>query len=381
MGSRARGWRTTRAARLSWRAVAGGAGSWPTTSTRAGKCENFPVDPAADSVDGCGPMDWRTEDFDYHLPEELIASRPMDDRAASRMLVIERATGTISHRRFREFPEFLLPGDLCVFNNSKVVPARFFSEDGRCELLRLAEPEPLVWTCLVKPGKRLRPGATVQVAGATGTVEAVVADGARRIRWDREIDIETHGQLALPHYMGREAEAADRTRYQTVYAGPEGSVAAPTAGLHFTPEMLATLPRAFVTLHVGIGTFRPVKAERVAEHVMHAESFHVPEETAAAIAAARRVLAIGTTTTRVLESLASRGTPVPPGPGETNIFIHPPYEFRVTGAMLTNFHLPKSTLLMLVSAFAGRELILEAYHRAVAERYRFFSYGDCMLIV
>ena len=325
-------------------------------------------------------MSLKTSDFDYQLPEELIAAHPLPDRAASRMMVVDRAAGTIRHAMFRDFPSLLSEGDLCVFNNSRVVPARFFSEDGKVELLRIAEPEPKVWHCLVKPGKKMRPGAGVRVAGATGTVEAVIEEGMRRIRWDREIDIERHGQLALPPYMHRAQEDEDRERYQTVYARAAGSVAAPTAGLHFTPEIMAAIPHAFVTLHVGIGTFRPVKAESVADHRMHEESFFVPEETSATIAAARRVVAIGTTSARVLESATEAGGLPRPGPGVTSIFIHPPYQFKCTGALLTNFHLPKSTLLMLVSALAGRELILEAYHEAVKERYRFFSYGDCMFI-
>ncbi len=326
-------------------------------------------------------MGWRTTDFDYQLPEELIASRPLADRAGSRMMVVDRKSGTISHRMFAEFPEFLWSGDLCVFNNSRVVPARFFSDDGKIELLRLAEPEPLVWNCLVKPGKKMRPGAGLVVAGVHGKVEAVIEEGMRRIRWESPIDIERHGRLALPHYMNREQENSDRERYQTIYAATAGSVAAPTAGLHFTPEILARVPHAFVTLHVGIGTFRPVKVDNVDDHQMHAESFYLPEETATAIAGASRVVAIGTTTVRVLESVAMAGLPLKPGTGETSIFIRPPHDFRVIGALLTNFHLPKSTLLMLVSALAGRDLILEAYRQAVADRYRFFSYGDCMLIL
>lgn len=327
------------------------------------------------------PMSLKTSDFDYQLPDELIAAHPLPDRAASRMMVVDRAGGTIRHAMFRDFPSYLREGDLCIFNNSRVVPARFFSEDGRIELLRIAEPEPLVWHCLVKPGKKMRPGATVVVAGATGIVESVVEDGMRRIRWDRGIDIDRHGQLALPPYMNRGQEEADRERYQTVYARAAGSVAAPTAGLHFTPEILAAIPHAFLTLHVGIGTFRPVKAESVADHQMHAEQYFVPDETTRAIAAAQRVVAIGTTSARVLEAAtATPGGAPEPGPGETSIFIHPPYAFKCTDALLTNFHLPKSTLLMLVSALAGRELMLEAYQEAVKERYRFFSYGDCMFI-
>ncbi|MFM7181362.1 MAG: tRNA preQ1(34) S-adenosylmethionine ribosyltransferase-isomerase QueA [Verrucomicrobiales bacterium] len=322
----------------------------------------------------------KTSDFDYELPDELIAAHPLPDRAASRMMVVDRAAGTIRHAMFRDFPSLLCDGDICIFNNSRVVPARFFSEDGKIEILRIAEPEPLVWHCLVKPGKKMRPGAVVSVAGATGTVEAVVEEGMRRIRWNMEIDLERHGQLALPPYMNRAQEEEDRERYQTVYARAAGSVAAPTAGLHFTDEILAAIPHAFVTLHVGIGTFRPVKAEAITDHQMHAEQFFVPDETVAAMAGARRVVAIGTTSARVLESATEPGAHPQAGPGVTSIYIHPPYTFKCVGALLTNFHLPKSTLLMLVSALAGRELILEAYREAVKERYRFFSYGDCMFI-
>ena len=322
-----------------------------------------------------------TADFDYALPDDLIAAYPPPQRPEARMMVLDRATGTVSHARFTDFPSFLRAGDLCLLNDTKVVPARFFSDDGRIEMLWLEEPTPGLWRCLVKPGKRMRPGATVTVGGATGTVEAVVEDGARLVRWDRTVDREGLGKLALPPYIGREEEPADRERYQTVFARHEGSVAAPTAGLHFTSDLLEQLPHAFVTLHVGVGTFRPVKAESLADHEMHAERFEVSPATAAAVNAARRVVAVGTTTVRVLESVCRSGSPFAAGAGQTNIFIHPPSEFRRTGALLTNFHLPKSTLLMLVCALAGREFVLEAYRQAVAERYRFFSYGDCMLVV
>jgi len=325
-------------------------------------------------------MSLRTADFDYDLPDGLVAAYPPPVRTDARMMVLDRATGTVAHARFADFPSFVRPGDLCLLNNTKVVPARFFTDDGGIELLWLEEPEPGVWRCLVRPGRKMRPGAQVRVGGAVGTVEAVVADGARLVRWDRPVDA-ARGKLALPPYIGREEEESDRHRYQTVYARHAGSVAAPTAGLHFTPEMLACLPHAFVTLHVGVGTFRPVKAETLADHEMHAERFVVAPETAAAVNAAKRVVAVGTTTVRVLESVCRGGRPFTPGEGETAIFIHPPFAFQRTGALLTNFHLPKSTLLMLVCAFAGREFVLDAYHEAVAARYRFFSYGDCMLVV
>jgi S-adenosylmethionine:tRNA ribosyltransferase-isomerase len=294
------------------------------------------------------------------------------------MLVLDRATGEIAHRRFTDFPSYLRDGDLVVLNNSRVIRARMFSDDERVELLFLEEIAPRQWKCLVKPGRRMRVGAEISAGGARLRVLEITPTGERIVEADTPIDF-TRGELPIPPYMRREADAQDDTRYQTVFAGPEGSVAAPTAGLHFTPELLAQVPHAFLTLHVGIGTFLPVKTENLAEHVMHEERYSISEPAAAAINAASRVVAIGTTSCRVLESQ-------PPGPiqpcnGRTSIFIRPPYEFQRVGALLTNFHLPKSTLLMLVSALDGRERILAAYEEAIRERYRFFSYGDCMLIV
>ena len=324
----------------------------------------------------------RTIDFDYPLPEELIADRPLPDRAASRMLVVHRDTGLIEHRHFHDILEYVQPGDHFVLNDTKVVPARYFSNDGGIELVRAGLAQELVWKCLVRPGKKMKVGRTVQVGDATGVVESIDEEGYRYIRWDKLVDEDTYGRLALPHYMNRESEPSDKERYQTVYAAHEGAIAAPTAGLHFTPEILSQLPHSFVTLHVGVGTFRPVKVDNVEEHHMHSESFYMPPETAAAIEAAKRVVAVGTTSVGVLETLAARhGRPLPAGPGDTNIFIYPGFEYKVTGALLTNFHLPQSTLIMLVCAFAGKELIMEAYRQAVEQRYRFFSYGDCMLIL
>jgi S-adenosylmethionine:tRNA ribosyltransferase-isomerase len=319
-----------------------------------------------------------TKDFDYHLPEELIAARPLAERAASRMLVVHKDSGEIEHRMFRDFPDYLRPDDLLVLNDTKVIPARVFSDDGRTELLCLDRLSPLEWRCLVRPGKRMKPGRTVSVGGITGTVTEVFENGDRLIRWDASVDLEIHGHLALPHYMGRDDDPADRDRYQTVFAREEGAIAAPTAGLHFTPELLEKIHHAFLTLHVGVGTFRPVSAEVVADHIMHSERYVVSAETAEKVNAAARVVAVGTTVTRVLESI---GKPVRGQRGETDIFIHPPYQFGVVGGLLTNFHLPQSTLIMLASAFAGQELVMEAYRKAVEERYRFFSYGDCMLLV
>ena len=319
-----------------------------------------------------------TQDFDYHLPAELIAARPLAERSASRMLVVHKHSGLIEHRLFRDFPDYLRADDLLVLNDTKVIPARVFSDDGKTELLCLDRLSPLEWRCLVRPGKRMKLGHSVSVGGSTGTVTEVFENGDRLIRWDAPVDLDQHGHLALPHYLGRDDELADRDRYQTVFAREEGAIAAPTAGLHFTPELLGKIPHAFLTLHVGVGTFRPVSVEVVADHIMHSERYIVTKETAEKVNAAARVVAVGTTVTRVLESL---GKPVREQRGATDIFIHPPYQFGVVGALLTNFHLPQSTLIMLVSAFTGQELVMEAYRQAVEERYRFFSYGDCMLLV
>lgn len=332
-------------------------------------------------------MSLQTRDYDYHLPEELIASRPLEDRSASRMLVIHRSSGRIEHRTFRDISSFLNPQHLLVLNNTKVIPARVFSDDGRVELLCLDRLSETSWRCLVRPGKRMKPGSQTTVGNIRGVVGEVFENGDRRVDWDRPVDLDTHGHLALPHYMGREDEEADRDRYQTVYAKEEGAIAAPTAGLHFTPELLDTINHAFLTLHVGVGTFRPVSADVLTEHKMHSERYAISGETTKRINRADRVIAVGTTVTRVLEAIAA-GNEAPgnrvPGEsrrGDTDIFIHPPYQFRAIDGLLTNFHLPQSTLIMLVSALAGRELTLEAYRQAVEERYRFYSYGDCMLIL
>lgn len=323
----------------------------------------------------------RTVDFDYPLPQELIASRPLPNRADSRMLVVHRDSGLIEHRHFSDILEYVQPGDHFVMNDTRVVPARYFSNDGKIELVRAGISDELVWKCLVRPGKKMRLGATVQVGDATGRVELINEEGYRYIHWDKQVGDE-YGRLALPHYMNRESDPDDKERYQTVYAAHEGAIAAPTAGLHFTPEILAAVPHSFVTLHVGVGTFRPVKVDNVEEHRMHTEVFYMPQETSDAIEAAKRVIAVGTTSVRVMETLAARhGRPLPAGPGETNIFIYPGFEYKVTDALLTNFHLPQSTLIMLVCAFAGKDLVMEAYRQAVEMRYRFFSYGDCMLIL
>ncbi|MDI1315284.1 tRNA preQ1(34) S-adenosylmethionine ribosyltransferase-isomerase QueA [Prosthecobacter sp.] len=324
-----------------------------------------------------------TSDFDYHLPPELIASEPLTERSASRMMVLHRDAGRIEHRMFREIGEFISreAGDMLVLNDTRVVPARYFTNQGY-EVLRLEPQTPTRWRCMVKPGKKFRLGHTVSIGEATGTVVDILEDnGDRIIEFDRVVDESKHGHLALPHYMGRDDQPADRERYQTVFARSEGSIAAPTAGLHFTPEVLSPLPRTFVTLHVGVGTFQPVKVENIADHKMHSEMYEVPAATAQAVQSAKRVIPVGTTALRTLETVARDHGKVIPAHGSTDIFIHPGFEFKVAGGLLTNFHLPKSTLIMLVSAFAGKELVMQAYEEAIRERYRFFSYGDCMLIV
>ena len=320
-------------------------------------------------------------DYDYALPEELIAIRPPEQREDARMLVLHRTEGRWEHRRFTDFPEYLQPGDLAVLNNTRVIRARVYSDDGRMELLLLEQISPTRWRSLVKPGRKLRVGNHFVAGGIQGTVLEVFADGDRLLEFERPLDLERVGQLPIPPYLGRVPEEADAERYQTVYSSEEGSVAAPTAGLHFTAGMLERVPHAFVTLHVGTGTFRSVQVERLDEHPMHSERYTLPEETALAIEAAKRIVSIGTTSARVLESCAAAGRPLSAVSGRTALFIRPPYDFRVVGALLTNFHLPKSTLLMLVSALAGRELVLEAYAEAIREEYRFYSYGDCMLVV
>ncbi len=324
----------------------------------------------------------RTADFDYHLPPDLIASEPLPERSASRMMVVHRDTGQIEHRQVSDFPAYLRPSDLVVLNDTRVVPARFFPNEGGREVLQLEMLSALRWRCMIKPGKKFRVNDQFHIGAATGTVIEVLQNGERMIEFDQPVDIATHGHLALPHYMGREDQPSDSDRYQTVFANAAGSIAAPTAGLHFTPELLGQFHHAFVTLHVGVGTFQPVKAEHITDHIMHSERYEVPQVTADAITAAGRVIAVGTTATRTLESVAqSHGGQIVAASGSTNIFIYPGYQFQVVNALLTNFHLPKSTLIMLVCALAGRDLILKAYAEAIAQRYRFYSYGDCMLIV
>ena len=330
-------------------------------------------------------MSARLSDYDYSLPRELIAQQPLERREDSRMMVLGRAERKIEHRKFRELKSFLLPGDLLVLNDTRVLAARRFSNDGAVEFLFLERLGRTRWKCMVNPGRKMRVGAIVTVDGVCLHVEKITADGERIVSFDKEVDVYARGSMPLPPYINRAGDETDAACYQTVFAREPGAVAAPTAGLHFTSEILSEIPHTFVTLHVGTGTFLPVRSEDIAEHRMHAERFSISPEVADKINNAQGIVAVGTTAMRVLETatrnnkLLSRQ--VEPQSGTTDLFIYPPFTFRVVDALLTNFHLPRSTLLMLVSAFAGREFILRAYEEAIRERYRFYSYGDCMLIL
>lgn len=327
-------------------------------------------------------MSLALSDYDYSLPEELIAIRPLPNRADSRMMVLHRDEQRVEHRTFAELPAFVHAGDLLVLNNTRVVNARRFSDDGKIEFLFLEEQGPQRWKCLVRPGRKMRRGAQTVVDGVTVLVEDICPDGERIVSFESELNPWNGGIVPLPPYLRRQGDIDDLERYQTVYADAPGAVAAPTAGLHFTSEMLAALPHTFITLHVGAGTFQPVKLEDISAHHMHRETFSISESAAATINAAQRIVAVGTTTVRVLESaLRDNQGRLSPQENATDIFIHPPKEIRQVDALLTNFHLPRSTLLMLVSAFAGREFVLDAYAEAIRHRYRFYSYGDCMLIL
>jgi S-adenosylmethionine:tRNA ribosyltransferase-isomerase len=355
--------------------------------------------------------DLRGADFDFELPEELIAQQPPAERGTSRMLVMDRATGTVRDSRFAEFPSLLKGGDVLVLNDSRVIPARLYARrtmrrerekpTGRIEVMLTEPAGKHRWRALVRPGRKVAIGERLVFPAADGSIalEAEVLErgeyGERLLRFAPDADffaaIERIGHIPLPPYIHRDDADADRERYQTVYARERGSVAAPTAGLHFTPEILEAIAArgveiARVTLHVGLGTFAPLRVERVAEVRLHKEHYTLSAETAEAVNRARRegrrVVAVGTTVVRTLETCALRakGGELEAHSGTTEIFISPGFEFRVVGALLTNFHLPQSSLLILVSAFAGRERVLAAYRHAVEERYRFFSYGDCMFV-
>jgi S-adenosylmethionine:tRNA ribosyltransferase-isomerase len=356
-------------------------------------------------------------DFDFELPEELIAQAPLEDRAASRMLHVIRSEARWQDRLFRDFVSLLRDDDLLVFNNTRVIPARLFGHrsghhaqplsphnpamreflKGKVEVLLTKQIAPLEWEALVRPGRKLGIGERISFGEDANTLHCEIVGrgeyGERTLRFDPVPDfdqrLERLGHMPLPPYISREDTAADRDRYQTIFAKKRGAAAAPTAGLHFTPEILAQIKQrgietAEVTLHVGLGTFQPLREAVVENNRLHRERYEIEEVAAETIARAqqqnRRVVAIGTTAVRTLEFAARQDGQIRACSGEADIFIYPGYPFRVVGALLTNFHLPESSLLMLVSAFAGREFVLEAYRHAVAERYRFFSYGDCMFV-
>ena len=340
----------------------------------------------------------KTHDFYYDLPKERIAQTPVEPRDHSRLLVMDRFTGEMEHRHFYDIVDYLRPGDLLVINDSRVLPARLYGykEDtgAHMELLLLEQKENMVWECLAKPGKKAKPGVKLIFGDGllVGEVVEVKEDGNRMVKFTCDGNfysvLDQIGQMPLPPYIT--AKLQDKERYQTVYSKELGSAAAPTAGLHFTPELMDKIRAmgvdfASVTLHVGLGTFRPVKAEEVTEHKMHSEHCLLPKETAEKILKTKanggRVIAVGTTSCRTLESVATFTGQIQPWEGYTDIFIYPGYEFKVLDGLITNFHLPESTLIMLVSAFAGREHILHAYEEAVKLEYRFFSFGDACLFL
>ena len=344
----------------------------------------------------------RTADFDYYLPQELIAQHPMEKRDTSRLMVLDREAKSITHRHFYDILDYLHEGDVLVINDSKVIPARVYGhvegrEEALIELLLLRQHELDTWECLVKPGKRARIGMKLVFGEGMlfGEVTDIVEEGNRLIHFTYNKEkyaniydvLSVVGLMPLPPYITE--RLTDNSRYQTVYAREEGSAAAPTAGLHFTPELLARIREkgvaiAPVMLHVGLGTFRPVKEENITDHVMHTEFFSVPEESARIInerrAAGGRLICVGTTSCRTIESVAREDGTIPAMSGDTGIFIYPGYKFKAVDALITNFHLPESTLLMLVSAFYDKEKVMEAYETAVKEKYRFFSFGDAMFI-
>jgi S-adenosylmethionine:tRNA ribosyltransferase-isomerase len=338
------------------------------------------------------------QDFNFYLPEELIAQDPLEDRSSSRLLVLDKETGEMQHRIFKDILEFLKSGDCLVINNTKVIPARLIGEKegtgAKVEILLLKRQENDIWEALVKPGKKARVGSKISFGGGLLTCEIIeiVAEGNRLVKFYYsgifEEILDQLGQMPLPPYITHQLE--DKNRYQTVYAKYEGSAAAPTAGLHFTKELLEQIEKkgitiANVTLHVGLGTFRPVKEDNILDHHMHSEFYQIEPEEAEKINRIKRnggrIICVGTTSCRTVESAADENGYVRTGCGDTEIFIYPGYQFKVLDTLITNFHLPESTLIMLVSALAGREHVLKAYEEAVKERYRFFSFGDAMLII
>ena len=339
----------------------------------------------------------KTSDFNYELPEELIAQTPLERRDASRLMTLRRTDGALEHHHFYELPDFLKPGDCLILNNSRVLPARLLGQrlpgGGACEVLLLIDRGNKTWECLVRPGRKMKPGTRLSFGGGELTAEVTeeLPGGNRLVRFNYEgifLEVlERLGKMPLPPYIKEELQ--DQERYQTVYSKVLGSAAAPTAGLHFTPELLEKIAAmgvgiGYVTLHVGLGTFRPVKEDEIESHPMHSEYCVISQETADLInrtrAAGGRCICVGTTSCRTLESFAREDGHMEPSAGWTDIFIYPGYKFKVMDGLVTNFHLPESTLIMLVSAFAGREHILNAYNEAVRERYRFFSFGDAMFL-
>lgn len=341
----------------------------------------------------------KTSDFFYELPQELIAQTPIEPRDASRLMVLHKENGAVEHRQFRDFLQYLQPNDCLILNDTRVIPARIYGikeQTGAVvEFLLLKQRENNVWECLCKPGKRAKIGTCFSFGDGLvkATVQEITEDGNRLIRFacaSSEIYtiLDKIGKMPLPPYITEELK--NQERYQTVYSRERGSAAAPTAGLHFTPELLKTIQEkgvkiGYVTLHVGLGTFRPVKVEDVTQHKMHTEHYILPQETADIINAAKtaggRIISVGTTSTRTLESVATKHGKICADEGDTGIFIYPGYQFQCVDALLTNFHLPESTLIMLIAAFAGYEHVMQAYQEAVKEKYRFFSFGDAMLLI
>ena len=352
--------------------------------------------PARTFFDWSKTQNMKTSDFNYDLPEELIAQTPLERRDGSRLMHLNRETGAVEHRHFYDLPEYLRPGDCLVLNDSRVLPARLIGRretGGAVEVLLLRDRGEGVWECLTRPGRKTQPGTKLSFGEGelTATVVDAIEDGNKLIKFHYEgifLEVlERLGKMPLPPYIKTELE--DQERYQTVYSREVGSAAAPTAGLHFTPELLEKIAAegvrvCYLTLHVGLGTFRPVKADNIEDHEMHSEYCIVPDETAKIVTetkkAGGRVVCVGTTSCRTIESFANEDGTLDPKSGWTDIFIYPGYRFKCMDALVTNFHLPESTLIMLVSAFAGREHVLAAYEEAVRERYRFFSFGDAMFI-
>jgi S-adenosylmethionine:tRNA ribosyltransferase-isomerase len=334
----------------------------------------------------------KLDDFIYHLPESLIATHPVEPRDHCKLMVVHRDTEKIEHRHFYDLPEYLTPRDLLVLNDTKVIPARLHANGGQIEILLIEETSPRHWLCIGKPGKKLKPQTELFIDPVKPGVQPAkieilrsLPSGERVIRFYQDINLADYGELPLPPYIQKQRKEQneplyipqDSEVYQTTYANREGSVAAPTAGLHFTPELLQKFQHRFLMLNVGLGTFRPVKVADITDHEMHSEHFMIPEGLQESAANSERVVAVGTTVARVLESVPK----LKPGTGDTKIFMYPPYKFKRLDALITNFHLPGSTLLMLVAAFMGLDLQRKAYQEAIVSGYRFFSYGDAMLIL